>query len=254
MFVSLTDSYEKSQLAQFRKFATTHSQQAFSVAFSALQPVYVRYYNDNSFNAESGRPEKPTQCYRKPMQGSRKEEDAACCHFSYHGPQFWGIGQCLQMVKEYEQEHSIQYRWVARVRPDTQFSERQYAAVRRYTGETLDTAVTKGRIWFRSGGGSDCFALMTRAALDSYRTVWDEFMGGCSTIGYNVPMIDSDKRTLMRLCKPLGVHAWWGTECMIAAHLARPEFGGIQITPDNAFSVPIIRPAGHSTGTDMGWG
>ena len=188
------------------------------------------------------------------MQGSTKEEDAACCHFSYHGPQFWGIGQCLQMVKEYEQEHSIQYRWVARVRPDTQFSERQYAAVRRYTGETLDTAVTKGRIWFRSGGGSDCFALMTRAALDSYRTVWDEFMGGCSTIGYNVPMIDSDKRTLMRLCKPLGVHAWWGTECMIAAHLARPEFGGIQITPDNAFSVPIIRPAGHSTGTDMGWG
>ena len=56
------------------------------------------------------------------------------------------------------------------------------------------------------------------------------------------------------LRKPLGVQAWWGTECMIAAHLARPEFGGIQITPDNAFAVPIIRPAGHSTGTDMGWG
>ena len=44
MFVSLTDSYEKPQLAQFRKFATTHVPTDYAAAFAALQPVAVRYY------------------------------------------------------------------------------------------------------------------------------------------------------------------------------------------------------------------
>ena len=44
MFVSLTDSYEKPQLAQFRKFATTHAPTDYAAAFAALQPVAVRYY------------------------------------------------------------------------------------------------------------------------------------------------------------------------------------------------------------------
>ena len=129
----------------------------------------VRYYNDSVFNRGSGRPDTGNVCYRKPIDGSTKEEDAACCHFSYHGPQFWGIGQCLALVKEYEQQHGIQYRWVARVRPYTHFYPKQYAAVRRVAQETLDTAATTGQIWFKKGGGSDCFAVMTRAALDAYR-------------------------------------------------------------------------------------
>ena len=33
-----------------------------------------------------------------------------------------------------------------------------------------------------------------------------------------------------------------GTECLIAAHLKRPEFGDIQMVADNAYGVPIIRP------------
>jgi hypothetical protein len=168
MFVSLSDSYEKVQLAAFRKYATTHAPDYFAEAYDALQPVAVKYYNDSFFLHKSGRPTAPTACYEKPMKGSKKEEDAACCHFSYHGPQFWGISQCMAMIKEYEQRHNIQYRWVARVRPDTQFSAKQYAAVRRVTEETLDTATTAGQIWFRNGGGSDCFAVMTRAALDAY--------------------------------------------------------------------------------------
>ena len=66
------------------------------------------------------------------------------------------------------------------------------------------------RIWFRAGGGSDMFAVMTRAALDGYeaivcpvvghihaaidrsisdcryRTIWDEFMGGCGASANDV--------------------------------------------------------------------
>ena len=45
---------------------------------------------------------------------------------------------------------------------------------KKVTAATLDTALTAGRVWFRSGGGSDCFAVMTRAALDGYRTIWEE--------------------------------------------------------------------------------
>ena len=70
---------------------------------------------------------------------------------------------------------SITYRWVARVRPDTSITSKQYGAVaKKVTAATLDTARTEGRVWFRSGGGSDCFAVMTRAALDGYRTIWEE--------------------------------------------------------------------------------
>lgn len=253
MFVSRTDSYEKAQLAVFRKYATTHAHSDFAEAFDTLQPVAVRYYNDTVFKRDSGRPETSNVCYQKPTNGSKKEEDAPCCHFSYHGPQFWGIGQCLQMVKDYEQLHGIQYRWVARVRPDTRFSGKQVAAVRRVTQETLHTATTNGRIWFRSNGGSDCFAVMTRAALDAYRTVWDEFMGGCETIGFKSPMVAADMAHLQQLCKPIGVTAWWGTECLIAAHLARPEYH-VKITADNAFAVPIVRPTGNTAGLDMGGG
>jgi hypothetical protein len=126
--------------------------------------------------------------------------------------------------------------------------------VRKWTGETLATAATQGHVWFRKGGGSDCFAVMTRAALDGYRTIWDEFKGGCSSLGFRSPMIPAEKQALQKLCQPIGVSAWWGTECLIAAHLARPEFNNIQITADNAFAVPIIRPSGASTGTDMGGG
>jgi hypothetical protein len=87
-----------------------------------------------------------------------------------------------------------------------------------------------------------------------YRTIWDEFMGGCETLGFKSPMVAAEKQELQRLCRPIGVSAWWGTECMIAAHLARPEYGGVTIKADNAFAVPIIRPTGGSTGTNMGGG
>ena len=64
---------------------------------------------------------------------------------------------------------------MARVRPDTSITSKQYGAVaKKVTAATLDTALTAGRVWFRSGGGSDCFAVMTRAALDGYRTIWEE--------------------------------------------------------------------------------
>ena len=64
---------------------------------------------------------------------------------------------------------------MARVRPDTSITSKQYGAVaKKVTAATLDTALTEGRVWFRSGGGSDCFAVMTRAALDGYRTIWEE--------------------------------------------------------------------------------
>ena len=72
----------------------------------------------------------------------------------------------MQMIKEYETANNIRYSWVARVRPDNQFSELQYAAVRKATAATMATAGTEGRVWFRAGGGSDTFAVMTRAALD----------------------------------------------------------------------------------------
>jgi hypothetical protein len=129
----MTDSYEKVQLAQWRKYATTHVSHEFDEAFAALQPVAVRYYNDSTFAAQSGQPLQPTPCFKKPTLSSRKEEDQPCCHFSWHGPQFWGLGQCMQMVKDYEQDHSISYRWVSRVRPDTNFAEKQYSAVRNKT-------------------------------------------------------------------------------------------------------------------------
>lgn len=67
-------------------------------------------------------------------------------------------------------------------------------------------------------------------------------------------MVAAERAALQRLCRPIGVTAWWGTECMIAAHLARAEYGGVKITADNAFAVPIIRPTGASTGTNMGGG
>ena len=110
MFVSLTDSYEKPQLAQFRKFATTHVPTDYAAAFAALQPVAVRYYvsasergcrlpplsdgalntrvcggclrlqNDSTFAADSGQPQQPTVCYRKPAHGSVKEQVGKSMH------------------------------------------------------------------------------------------------------------------------------------------------------------------------------
>jgi len=82
-------------------------------------------------------------------------------------------------------------------------------------------------------------------------------------------MRPDDKTSLLNICKTIGVRAWWcafwsflgfgvyfrpmfrlkmghfpsrGTECLIAAHLKRPEFGDIQMVADNAYGVPIIRP------------
>ena len=178
----------------------------------------------------------------------------SCCHFSYHGPQFWGIGVCLAMVKQYEQQQGFRYKWAARVRPDTLIGNRQYAAVTKAAAATAATAHTQGAVWFRKGGGSDCFAVMTRAALDGYRTIWDEFAGGCGSLGFTDPMEPANIEALGRICRPIGVNAWWGTECLIAAHLRRPEFGGVVVHADNAFAVQIIRPEGRASGINMGTG
>ena len=55
-------------------------------------------------------------------------------------------------------------------------------------------------------------------------------------------MRPDDKSALLNICKTIGVRAWWGTECLIAAHLKRTEFGNIQMVADNAYGVPFIRP------------
>ena len=51
----------------------------------------------------------------------------------------------MGMIKEYEVANTMRYSWVARVRPDNQFSERQYSAVRKATAATMTTAGTEPR-------------------------------------------------------------------------------------------------------------
>ena len=92
---------------------------------------------------------------------------------------------------------------------------------------------------------------LTRAALDGYRTIWDEFAGGCGGLGFTDPMEPANIEALGRICRPIGVNAWWGTECLIAAHLRRPEFGGVAVHADNAFAVQISRPQGQASNPVM---
>ena len=73
-------------------------------------------------------------------------------------------------------------------------------------------------------------------------------------MGYTDPIKQPDITRLGRICRPIGVTAWWGTECLIAAHLRRPEFGGVAVHADNAFAVQIIRPEGQASGINMGTG
>ncbi len=90
-----------------------------------------------------------------------------------------------------------------------------------------------------------------------YRTIWGEFAGGCGGLGFTDPMGPANIGALGRICRPIGVNAWWGTECLIVAivaHLRRPEFGGVAVHADNAFQVQIIRPEGQASGINMGTG
>jgi hypothetical protein len=223
MYIGLSDTYDlfKPSVAAFHKFERDHTGAELTPAITALAPVRIQFYNSTSFDRDRNAPRKPGKCFNAPGE-------QGCCHFSYHGPQFWNVNKCLTMVKDYETQTGVQHRWAVRMRPDARFQgPSQIANIMRSI-----QADEVPRVWMRGNGGADMFAVMTHSAMEAYRTVWDEFTGDCLTL--------PGKEKREKDCWPY-VHYWTSTECLIVAHLHRT---GVDIVGSETYTVSVVRPKG----------
>eukprot|EP00931_Biecheleriopsis_adriatica_P027711 TRINITY_DN16618_c0_g1_i2.p1 TRINITY_DN16618_c0_g1~~TRINITY_DN16618_c0_g1_i2.p1 ORF type:complete len:204 (-),score=19.50 TRINITY_DN16618_c0_g1_i2:352-963(-) len=103
MFLNLQDSR--------RGGTKLHSEAELDAVKKVLNPVSVKLY-DFVHDYQMLREKIPSSnCFEK--RGAPPG-----LHFSHHGPQFWGIRECFDMVKEYEQRENLKYDVVVRTRPD----------------------------------------------------------------------------------------------------------------------------------------
>ena len=184
----------------------SESDQNFQEALRALQPVAVRTYDLSSYLMEA--PKAADECFCSDGR-THVDRQTRAGHFSFYGVMFWGIYRCFGMVLDHERARwlrewserspssngtaadpdgdgvpstSHQYKWIVRSRPDLLFTPLQYGHLRRVTHQQDVDPLTDALVWFRRAHVSDIFALVTRAAADSYRSVWDELWGGCVTL------------------------------------------------------------------------
>ena len=239
MFVSRNESYRKS--LGLAAHHGTHAPARDAAAIASLAPVAVEYYESSRKRLDRAagpgladyEAEAPPvgDCHRNPSKPT-------CCHFSHHGPQFWSIGRCLDLVRGHERRLGVRYGWAARIRPDALYGKKQFRIVRRITGDSA-IDVEAPRAWYRSSARSDAFAIMTRGAMDAYSSIWrDEFHGNnCARIGL---AHKPDDALLNKVCGPFGVRYKYGTECMVTAHLVLRY--GVNVTAHDYLTPRLVRP------------
>ena len=180
--------------------------QTFNDVLSALQPVAVRTYDMFTYLMEA--PKVADECFCSDGSARSDRSAAKAGHFSFYGAMFWGVYRCFGMVFDHERVRLLRgwspisttnstaadseggavsstshlYKWIVRARPDLLFTPLQYVHLRRVTHTQDVNPLTDALVWFRRAHVSDIFALVTRAAADSYRSVWDELWGGCLTL------------------------------------------------------------------------
>ncbi|KAJ1459270.1 hypothetical protein M885DRAFT_511925 [Pelagophyceae sp. CCMP2097] len=236
LFVSLNETYRKS--LQMKAYHSVQARSSFETALEAMKPVTVQYY-ESVVKDSADFADATLRSYAReaPAAGEchRNEKKPKCCHFSHHGPQFWGVAQCFAMITARERVAKVRYDWVVRVRPDAVLSPRQLRAVAAATRRTQDPLLEK-RAWLRPGTRSDAFALLTRAAMDAYAGIWGVFQGGCAAIGLGHK---PDIARLDPICTPLKIRVKTGTECLVAAQL---HAGNVTIEAHTDFSAGLLRP------------
>jgi hypothetical protein len=188
-----------------------------------LKPVSHHYYNGSDIAAYEKTLEQGSDCYHK------KGTDPMS-HFSWHSPQFWCIQKCWDMVKKYEIANIFRYEWFVRARPDTNFPFKLKFAIK-----TAILGASKSRekkhAWLRKGPASDAFALMTRAAADSYGNTFSNTFKRNSCVH-----LPSQSK-----CGPSGAIDV-STECLLYRNLLS---GRVTVHFDTDFSaLPVVRPLG----------
>ena len=227
------------------------SDETFQNVVRALQPVSVRKYDRGAFASEA--PGSSSQCFCKPATATNEstplDQREELRHFSWHGVQFWALHKCVGLLLEHERVRRLStwssalhsedaayylYRWIVRARPDLSFTHPKLPFHLARIQRTRDMDPLQDRtVWYRRGHVSDSFALMTRAALSSYSTIWDEFLGGCETL--------PTENERQEICsKAVQVREAMGTECLITVHLLR--FNVTVSTRVDVFRPGIIRP------------
>ncbi len=163
MFVSRDEAYRDAHVAG----TSTHDRDA--AALAALAPVALEYYDATAYARVAPR---DGPCHRA-------RDARPCCHFSYHGIQFWAAGECLKQVRRRERATGDRYDWVVRTRPDARPGPDLLKAVARIVRSP--SADGAPRAWFRRKKQSDAFALLSGGAVEAYAEVWrDVFVGdGC---------------------------------------------------------------------------
>ena len=65
-----------------------------------------------------------------PADGPCHRHGKPCCHYSHHGPQFWGVGRSFDLIAAHEARMHRRYGWAVRSRPDAKHGPRVVAAVK----------------------------------------------------------------------------------------------------------------------------
>ena len=128
---------------------------------AAKEPVRIQTYSMHDFSLAAP-PRGPCMA----RQGFPAESD-----FSYHGPQFWGVQRCVQMVRAHEAATGTRYDYIVRARPDDAFSRSGLAelscGIRR--SERTQRGLKSSAVWMAGDG----FQVATRPALPALEAIWD---------------------------------------------------------------------------------
>ena len=167
----LRDVHGKLAFASKRSGRRKHSREELRDMLAAKEPVRIQTYSMQDFSSAAP-PRGPCMA----RQGFPPESD-----FSYHGPQFWGVQRCVQMVRAHEAATGARYDYIVRARPDDAFSRSGLAelscGIRR--SERTQRGLKSSAVWMAGDG----FQVATRPALPTLEAIWDEFKGSaCSRL------------------------------------------------------------------------
>jgi len=220
LFLSLQDSGKGGNLS--------HEGKDIEQILQALKPVSQEFYNRSEsirwgLSLKSG-----SECYQKKGTDPR-------IHYSWHGPQLWGIQKCWEMVKEYENENSFRYEYFVRARPDIAYPKDLKYAIQ--SAKSSHSGSGK-HAWIRKGSMSDTFALLSRDAADSYAdTFKNTFLNNSCVHLPSEPECRPSESEAIGLDEKSRAQYYGFTECLLYRNMLS---GGVDVHFHS--SLPLCRP------------